>query len=80
MNLDGAIQELYTEKRTLERVIASLEELHRTPDALPTLVRSVKRRGRKFMGPQERQEVSERMRKYWAARRTKLSSVFPATA
>jgi hypothetical protein len=28
-----------------------------------------KRRGRKFMNEEDRKEVSERMKKYWASRR-----------
>ena len=69
MDLDKAIQELYAEKRRLERVIASLEELQRSAGAIPVFTPSVRRRGRKFMDPKERQVVSERMKKYWAARR-----------
>jgi len=69
MDLYKAIQELYAEKEKLERVIASLEELQRTAGALPVLPRPAKRRGRKSMSANERQEVSERMRKYWAGRR-----------
>jgi len=30
---------------------------------------SKSRRGRKFMGPEERKQVSERMKKFWAERR-----------
>jgi hypothetical protein len=69
MDLYKAIQELYTEKERLERVIASLEELLRSAGAAPALTAATKRRGRKFMDPKERQEVSERMKKYWANRR-----------
>ena len=69
MDLFKAIQELYAEKERLERVIASLEELQRNAGAVPALTEGVKRRGRKFMDPKERQEVSDRMKKYWAARR-----------
>jgi hypothetical protein len=69
MDLYKAIQDLYAEKEKLERVIASLEELQRTGGAIPVLPKSVKRRGRKSMNSQERQEVAERMRKYWASRR-----------
>ena len=69
MDLYKAIQDLYAEKEKLERVIASLEELQRTAGAVPPLPKPVKRRGRKSMNSDERQEVSERMRKYWAARR-----------
>ena len=70
MDLYKAIQDLYAEKEKLERVIASLEELQRTAGSLPVLpAKPAKRRGRKSMSSEERQEVSERMRKYWADRR-----------
>ena len=70
MDLYKAIQDLYAEKEKLERVIASLEELQRTAGAAPVLpAKPAKRRGRKSMSSEERQEVSERMRKYWASRR-----------
>jgi hypothetical protein len=69
MDLYKAIQDLYAEKEKLERVIASLEELQRTAGPLPVLPEPAKRRGRKSMNASERQEVSERMRKYWDGRR-----------
>ena len=69
MDLYKAIQDLYAEKEKLERVIASLEELQRTAGSVPLLPKPVRRRGRKSMDPSERQEVSDRMRKYWASRR-----------
>jgi hypothetical protein len=69
MNLGKAIQELCAEKERLERVIASLEELQRGDVVVPVLAQAPKRRGRKSMNPQERQEVSGRMKKYWDARR-----------
>ena len=69
MDLYKAIQELYAEKERLERVIASLEELQRSAGGVPASSHGVNRRGRKSMDPKERQEVSERMKKYWAARR-----------
>jgi hypothetical protein len=67
------ISELYTEKQRLDRVIRELELLHDgQPDAgTSPLVRS--RRGRKSMGEKEREEVSRRMKKYWADRRKKQS-------
>ncbi|MBZ5578590.1 MAG: hypothetical protein LAP40_18675 [Acidobacteriia bacterium] len=68
MDLYKAIQDLYAEKEKLERVIASLEELQRTAGSLP-VPPTGKRRGRKSMSARERQEVSERMKKYWASRR-----------
>jgi hypothetical protein len=69
MDLHKTIQDLYAEKEKLERVIASLEELQRASDANPMIPGGGKRRGRKSMGAQERQDVSERMKKYWASRR-----------
>jgi hypothetical protein len=71
MDLYKAIQDLYAEKAKLERVIASLEELQRAAGGgiPPAPNSSSKRRGRKSMGAEERQEVSERMKKYWAGRR-----------
>jgi hypothetical protein len=71
LDLEKAIQELRSEKERLERVIASLEELQRSAGVIPAPNERIRRRGRKFMGPQERQEVSQRMKKYWAARRKK---------
>lgn len=69
MDLYKAIQDLYAEKEKLERVIASLEELQRTAGGSADVSRPVKRRGRKSMSATERQEVSERMKKYWDSRR-----------
>ena len=61
------IRELYEEKARLERAIAALEEM----EALGSTLQSVrKRRGRKSMGAEERREVSERMKRYWASRRS----------
>ena len=60
------IAELYEEKARLDKVIASLEQLG--VDSVPVPIRAP-RRGRKFMSPEERREVSERMRKYWAERK-----------
>lgn len=69
MDLYKVIQDLYAEKEKLERVIASLEELQKTAGTLPQIPQASNRRGRKSMNSNERQEVSERMKKYWASRR-----------
>jgi hypothetical protein len=69
MDLTKALQDLYAEKEKLERAIASLEALQRVGGELPRLPHTGKRRGRKSMNLQERAEVSERMKKYWANRR-----------
>ena len=68
MDLQDTIRRLKIEKERLEHAIAHLEELQRGggshfPQIMP------KRRGRKSMSPDERREVSERMKKYWAGRR-----------
>ena len=66
MDLQKALQELYAEKEKLERVILSLEELQHCASSE---ARVTKRRGRKFMDPKEREEVSARMKRYWASQR-----------
>jgi len=66
MDLSKTIAELYEEKARLDRVIASLEQLRENP--FPVTI-APSRRGRKFMSADERREVSERMRKYWAGRK-----------
>ena len=65
MDLQKAIRELYEEKQRIDGVIASLEQYMR----LNGPGQPKRRRGRKSMGPEERQEVSARMRNYWASRR-----------
>jgi len=66
MDLTKTIEELLREKEKLERVIASLEELHgNVTDGVP----QPKRQGRKFMSLEERREVSARMTRYWKDRR-----------
>jgi hypothetical protein len=72
MDLYKSIRELYEQKKRLDVVIASLEELEKSATEAP------KRRGRKPMGPQARREVSERMRQYWARRRKEQQSPSPA--
>jgi hypothetical protein len=69
MELDKMLEFLYSEKEKLERVIAAMEDLHRSGSAMPEVLRVKSRRGRKSMGAEERQDVSERMKKYWAGRR-----------
>jgi hypothetical protein len=70
MDLYKAIQDLYVEKEKLERIIASLEELQRSAQPDPSnSPKSPSRRGRKSMSHEERQEVSERMKRYWESRR-----------
>jgi len=75
MDLQPTIQYLYEEKAKLERAIASLEELQKaTQSGASEVAASLSRRGRKSMGPEERQEVAERMRKDWASQRNNAGS------
>ena len=71
MDLHQTIQELYAEKEKLERVISSLEQLQSYAQGQ---FKVSKRRGRKFMDTAERQQVSARMKKYWASRRSKAAA------
>jgi hypothetical protein len=66
MNLTEIIRTLYVEKAKVEESIAALEALG-SPQAGG--IRPARRRGRKSMGAEERDQVSERMKRYWASRR-----------
>ena len=79
MDLYKAIRELYTEKERLDRVIASLEELVTSGQPLSGEPEP-KRRGRKGMGTEERKQVAERMRRYWAAKRAAPAEKVRATS
>ena len=70
MDIYKAIRELHSEKVRLDRVIAALEDLqnHGDSSAGPGVGR---RRGRKSMKAEEREQVSVRMKQYWARRRSK---------
>ncbi|MGA2193801.1 MAG: hypothetical protein ABSH40_00915 [Bryobacteraceae bacterium] len=70
IDLRKVLKDLYTQRDRLEHVITSLEALQQG-SAAELLPQKKTNRGRKSMGPEERREVSERMRKYWAARRKK---------
>ena len=70
MDLDRVIAKLLGERAKLDEIITSLEELKRTGADVPKEIIK-KRRGRKFMNEEDRREVSERMKRYWASRREK---------
>jgi hypothetical protein len=70
MDIYKAIRELHVEKVRLDRVIAALEELQRRGDS-PTRPTVGRRRGRKSMNAEGREQVSVRMKQYWARRRSK---------
>ena len=69
MDLQKTIQELQFQKQRLERTIAGLEELQKGDGGGGRVAVQAKRRGRKSMGPEERQDVSRRMKHYWETRR-----------
>ncbi len=72
MDLYKAIRELMEEKQRIDRIIESLEAMVESGDS-PSQIRvqrEPKRRGRKGMSAEERREVSERMARYWAAKRS----------
>jgi len=66
MELAKTIQLLIVEKEKIERTIAELEKLLRSGVVGSA---AAGRRGRKSMGADERREVSQRIKKYWANRR-----------
>ena len=68
MDLYKTIQILHAERERLTKLIAYLEHIQ-TSKAEPARRKPQSRRGRKRMSEAERREVSERMKKYWAARR-----------
>jgi hypothetical protein len=70
MDLYKTIAELRARRDQLEQIIVQLEELRSSDSGAGP--RGTKRRGRKFMGPDERAEVSRRMKQYWANRAKKV--------
>ena len=68
MDIYAIIRALHAEKEWLDRAIGALEQLRSNAD-VDGLITGAKRRGRKSMSPEERRELSERMKKYWAQRR-----------
>ena len=68
MDLRKTIEALKEERQRIERVLVELERLYAADAGAPAGIPR-KRRGRKSMGTEERQDVSKRMRQYWAKRR-----------
>ena len=68
MDLYRRIEEmLRADRERILRVIEALEQLRDAEITVP--VPATGRRGRKSMSAEERQQVSSRMKKYWANRR-----------
>jgi hypothetical protein len=68
MDFSRTIEQLRREKEKLERAIASLEDLQA---AVPKTTPERPLTGRRFIGAEERREISERMKRYWSNRRNK---------
>jgi hypothetical protein len=66
MDLQKTIDFLRGKISRLQRVVASLEELR---DGVKSSAFQKNRGGRKSMSAEERREIAERMRRYWAGRR-----------
>jgi hypothetical protein len=66
MDLQPTIRILQLELERIEAAIAELERLQNAKSGNPS---HKSNRGRKSMDSEERQQVSERMKKYWASRR-----------
>jgi len=67
MDINRIIRELMQERDRLQRIINSLEDIQPSGKLQMNVAR--KRRGRKSMDHAAREEVSERMKRYWARRR-----------
>jgi hypothetical protein len=73
MDVYRIIRELVVERDRLQRIIESLEEM--VPNVREQARRpETKRRGRKSMDRAARDEVSERMKRYWAQRKAARST------
>lgn len=70
---------LYDEKRRLDRLIESLEDLQTHGNGAKTPP-APSRRGRRMMTAEERMQVSARMRKYWSERRNAARTGAAASA
>jgi hypothetical protein len=79
MNLQNLIDQLRSERDTLNRVIREIEGLCGSPQRPVLNDGPAKRRGRKSMGPDERLAVSARMKSYWAGRNAGAPSQTKAT-
>src|SRR5206468_1223957 len=69
VELHDTIQQLRNELQRISRAIALLESLAPSADVSRPAVPPARKRGRTGMNAEERQQVSERMRRYWAERR-----------
>ena len=80
MDIIKAIEELRNQKARIEEVIARLEALTLKRGGQEVSIPVKGRRGRKYMDPQEREIVSQRMKDYWAKRRKAAKGAAKAAA
>jgi len=71
MDLNKIIRELQEERSKLDQIVSSLEQLQLNTRTNSENIQASadSRRGRRSMDAQAREEVSKRMKKYWANRR-----------
>ena len=74
MTIPQMIRALEEERVMIDRAVQTLRRLQTTRDNREPLADPPAGRGRKFMGPSERLQVSTRMRRYWAERRKQKAS------
>ena len=68
MDILRTIGELYAERQRIEKIIGTLEELNGHSNGV-----APKKRGRKFMDAAGRKAVSQRMKRYWAAKKEEVT-------
>ncbi|HYL36102.1 MAG TPA: hypothetical protein VEV17_09345 [Bryobacteraceae bacterium] len=76
MDVHKTLRELHAERKRIDAVIASLERRLQAVSK-PS---APKRRGRKSMSAEERRKVSQRMSRYWQARRAQARALQTAGA
>ena len=69
LDLRAVILSLRAELERIDRTIAALEHLKEPVGADAPVVKPRSKRGRRSMNTEQRLEVAERMRRYWAQRR-----------
>jgi hypothetical protein len=73
MDVDKLIQDQQADIDRIKRAITCLEQLRNPPLATDTGgTKTRDRRGGKSMGPEERKDVSARMKRYWARQRNRV--------
>jgi hypothetical protein len=69
LDLTKTIQSLRADRDRIVEAITTLELLQQRPVVHGAASRKTGRRGRRTMGANERRQVSERMKRYWAGRK-----------